>query len=93
MTEPDPYVDAVRKKAARMAKARAEKRSLWAALARAGSVGWQIALPLLVGAFGGSALARHLGLPWITLVGLALGLGVGLIASWSALSRSLEEVE
>lgn len=91
MTEPDPFVEEVRRKAARMARARRDQRGIWATLARAGSVGWQLALPLVAGAVGGRALALWTGVGALALVGLALGLAGGLWGAWRAISASTED--
>lgn len=93
MTEKDPYVDEVKAKAERMAKARRDKGSFWSTLALAGSVGWQLALPLAVGAVGGHALARRFDDVRLALAGLLLGLVAGLLGGGRALRDAMKEAE
>lgn len=94
MTPPqgeDPYVDAVRRKAERMARARRERRSVWAVLSRAGSLGWQVALPLVGCTLGGHALARWLDHDGPALAGILIGLALGLWQGGRSLRAGLEE--
>lgn len=84
-------VDEVRRKAARMRRARQEQTSIWLVLGRAGAVGWQLALPLAGGALGGHALARATGVRAFAIAGLLLGLVVGGWGAWRAIRSSLPE--
>jgi ATP synthase protein I len=70
--------------AARKAKARARRgRSLWAQASRVGTVGWLIAVPIVLGAFGGHLLDLRLGtgITW-ALAGMVLGIAAGGYALW-----------
>lgn len=49
-----------------------------------GAVGWQVCIPVVIGAFGGKYLDKHFpfdGISW-TLNGLFLGFIFGLICAW-----------
>jgi ATP synthase protein I len=87
----DPGLDAVRRKAARMMRARRAQRSVWSALAQGGAVGWQLALPLVLGAGLGHLAGRFTGRPILALLGLLLGLAAGLWGAGRALQAALRD--
>lgn len=87
----DRYLHEVKRKAARIARARRQGRSIWVVLGRAGSFGWQLVLPLVAGVLGGRAIARVTGREEATLIGLGLGLVFGIWAAGHGLFSSLSE--
>ncbi|MCB9691163.1 MAG: AtpZ/AtpI family protein [Alphaproteobacteria bacterium] len=92
MTEPeDPYVETVRRKAERMARARQDRTSVWVVLARAGSLAWQFVLLLVGCTLLGRLVGRALASDVPTLVGLATGLALGLWQASRTLRQSLED--
>lgn len=84
-SETDPYVEAVRSKADRMARARKETRSVWAVFGQAGTLGWQFVLLLVGFTLLGHAIGRVMNHDGPTLAGILIGLALGV---WQA-SRSL----
>jgi predicted F0F1-ATPase subunit len=91
--EQDEYVEAVRRKAERMERARRERRSLWTTLYQAGALGWVFVLPVVLGAGLGRLIAQHTGRPAATLVGLGLGLLMGGWSAWRNIQRSMDDGE
>lgn len=89
----DVYVEAVTRKAERMARARRENRAVWVVLAQAGTLGWQFVLVLVGFTLAGRGLAILAGHDGPTLVGIVLGLALALWQSARTLRDSLEEDE
>ncbi|MCB9762071.1 MAG: AtpZ/AtpI family protein [Alphaproteobacteria bacterium] len=89
----DEYVEAVRQKAARMARARKERRSVWVVLGQAGTVGWQFALPLVACTLAGHALSRALHHRGPALAGVLVGLALGLWQAGRSLMAGLPQDE
>lgn len=87
----DPYVEAVRKKAERMARARRDRRSVWVVLSQAGTLGWQFVLILLGCTLGGYALGHLLHHKGPALAGILIGLVLALWQAWRSLSSVWED--
>jgi ATP synthase protein I len=85
----DPFLQAVRRHAARARRAR---RTFWQGLAVVGVVGWLIVLPAIGGAFLGRWLDRRAdtGVRW-TLGLLVLGLVAGCAAAWRHVKEGMDE--
>jgi len=88
MTEPHPasdgFLDAVRRRLARLRRARAEgEPSMSRQLGQIGVLGWIIVTPALVGLFGGRWIDRHFGsgIFWSAAL-LALGITLGFWSAW-----------
>jgi ATP synthase protein I len=93
MTPPrngDEFAKEIERQAARRRAGRG--RSVWQGLAQVGTVGWTVALPAVAGAFLGRWVDGRYGtgIFW-TLSLLTLGLAVGCVAAWRAMSRELRE--
>lgn len=80
----------VGKKARRLALAKDKKTNLMVLLRTTG-IGWVFVLPLIGGAFGGRLLARVLGVPQLTMIGLGLGLAAGSYGVARQIRQGLEE--
>ncbi len=86
---PDELANRIAQQDARRKKAQGERRgSLWAHVARVGSLGWMIALPIAGGALLGHAIDRWLGtgITW-SLALLTVGLAAGGYALWSEVRK------
>jgi ATP synthase protein I len=85
----DPFVEAVRRQAAR---ARQGRRTFWQGLAVVGVVGWLVVLPAVGGAWLGRWIDRRAdtGIRW-TLGLLVLGLAAGCTAAWRHVQEGMEE--
>ncbi|HRY16698.1 MAG: AtpZ/AtpI family protein [Candidatus Competibacteraceae bacterium] len=89
MTEPDPLLNQVGRKATRKQRARETDRpSVWFGLGLFGAVGWSVALPTVLGALLGLWLDRNWPGPhsW-TLTLLAAGLVLGCANAWRWLHK------
>lgn len=79
------FAEAIGRKASRREQAKSEKkRSFWVGLGMFGMVGWNVALPALLGALAGRWLDARFqteGFSW-TLALIALGLVVGCFNAW-----------
>ena len=66
------------------------RQRVWQGLAQVGTLGWMVALPAVGGALLGRWLDRHYatGIFW-TLSLLMLGVMIGCLAAWRAMSREL----
>jgi len=85
----DELAERITRQEARRKKAEGERRgSLWATVARVGTLGWMIALPIAGGALLGHAVDRWLGtgITW-SLALLTLGLAAGGYALWSEVRK------
>ncbi len=80
---------AVERRVSRRQKAERERRPLWFWLGMVGMVGWQVALPALLGAFLGRWLDERFPqtFSW-TLTLLFLGLAIGCYNAWQWIRRS-----
>ena len=85
--------ETVRKKAARMARARRRHVSPWRALMHVGVLGWIFVLPLVLGVSVGRVVEVRLHVPGATVAGLLLGLAAGVYATWRQVRTSLQEGE
>jgi ATP synthase protein I len=66
----------------------------WKGYGSYGSVGLELALSVLVGLFGGRWLDSKLGTaPWLTWIGLGLGIIAGYRAIWLALKQANREAK
>ncbi len=86
---PDELADRISRQDQRHKKAKAERRSsLWAQVARVGTLGWMIALPIAGGALLGHAIDRWLGtgITW-ALALLTVGIATGGYALWSEVRK------
>lgn len=84
---PDPLAERIARDTQRRKKAESEPRSnLWTQVARVGTLGWLIALPIVAGALLGHALDRVLGtgITW-ALALMMLGIVVGAYVIWREL--------
>ena len=83
--EPGAFQRAVASKAKRKLKAQRQSRggSLWFGLGMSGLIGWSVAIPTLLGAFGGMWIDRHFPSThsW-TLALLVAGLVLGCAQAW-----------
>ncbi|MCA9627645.1 MAG: AtpZ/AtpI family protein, partial [Myxococcales bacterium] len=96
MTPPptrDPFLDTVRRKAARMASARRERQRFWQSLAHVGVLGWVFVIPVILFAFVGRLLARLSGQPALAVGLILLGVGVGAYGVWHQLRPSVRDPE
>jgi ATP synthase protein I len=86
----DPFVTEVHRQAERARRGRA--LTFWSGLGLAGSVGWMVSLPAVLGALAGRWLDRHFGtgLFW-TLPLLLGGLLLGCASAWRHVRRELKE--
>lgn len=81
---PDGFLGAVRRRLARLKRAREEgEPSFSRQLAQIGVLGWIIVTPALVGLFGGRWIDRHLhsGIFWSAAL-LILGITLGFWSAW-----------
>lgn len=93
MSEPsDQYREEVRAKADRMARAQRERQPVWSALAQAGTIGWQLALPIVAGAAIGHTIQMHTGDLRYAIGGLLLGLAVGGWGAYRAIQGFLASI-
>lgn len=81
------------RKVAAVERARQRRAPVWRQLAHVGALGWLVALPLVLGAIAGRAVAQAIDAQWPTMAGLLVGLMVGLGAVYVAVRRSLSEEE
>ena len=66
----------------------------WKGYGTYGSVGLELAVSVLLGLFGGRWLDGKLGTdPWLTWIGLGLGIVTGYRAIWLALKRANREAK
>lgn len=73
-------------------RARSERRSsLWAQVARVGTLGWMVALPIVGGALAGHLLDRWLGsgITW-ALALMVAGIATGGYALWREISKGVK---
>lgn len=91
--EDDAAVQAIRRKAERMAASRRRPPSFWRQLGHVGVLGWLFILPLVGFMALTHWLGRRHGIPWLGLVGGAIGLFAGGYGVYRAMRRSLDEEE
>jgi len=87
------WADKVRRKAARLSKARRRTSTWWRHVANVGALGWMLVVPTVVGAMLGRWGAQWFEMRSLTLVGLGLGLAVGLYTTGWHVRRSLRDDE
>jgi ATP synthase protein I len=84
----DPFIDAVRKQAARAE--RGKRMTFWGGVSLVGGVGWMVTLPAVAGAVLGRLLDSHFttGVFW-TLPLMMIGLALGCSSAWRWVQREL----
>lgn len=83
--------DELDRKVARLKRARARESSLWRTVTHAGTLGWMLVLPMVLGGFLGHHFFKQHGHPWPAIAGVVLGLVVGGYGVWRSVQRSLEQ--
>lgn len=91
MKPPLGYVEVVRRKAERMARARRRAPLGWRHLSSVGVLGWLFIIPVVLGAFAGRLVARTWHTPGATLIGLGLGLAAGAYVAFRHVQTSLRQ--
>lgn len=87
----DADLELVRRKAARMARARGARLPLWKHLAHVGVLGWLFILPALAMMLLGRWLGQLAGVPLLTVGGLLVGLLLGAYLVARSVRRSLND--
>lgn len=81
------------RKIAQLQRSRASERSLWRTAIHAGTLGWMLVLPAVLGGIGGHYLGKQMTSTWPAVAGVVIGLSVGIYGVWRAVKRSLDEEE
>ena len=79
------------RKIARLKRARRAQRSPWQTAILAGSLGWMLVLPAVLGGLGGHHLGRQLDQAWPAATGVIAGLAIGIYGVWRSVRRTLNE--
>lgn len=90
MSEDEQTSDLVRRKAARIERARKSKPA-WRQLVHVSVLGWLFALPLLALTYAGHWVAQRIGQLWPAGLGVVLGVALGGYLVWRQLSRELRD--
>ena len=71
-----------------------EEQSAWRALGELSTVGMTLVLATVIGLAGGYYLDRWLGTsPWLTLIGLGLGIAAGFVNLFRTVNRAGRDID
>lgn len=88
-----PETEEVRRKAARVQRARVKQAALWRHLAHVGALGWTLMVPLVLGLLGGQLVGRLTSSRAPILLGLLVGLVAGIAATARQVRGALQDDE
>jgi uncharacterized membrane protein YfcA len=83
--------DDLDRKVAQLKRSRRKRSSPWRTAIHAGTLGWMLVLPAVLGGALGHYLGRAIGKTWPAVVGVMLGLIIGAYGVWRQVRTSLED--